>query len=111
MTDTRLSAIESRARALGWGFELNEIPIMGICATVILTNVQLFKFETFATEWGFSEAERLLALYEPGAVVEVDKCPAVVLKSDVIIRRIAVRIPKDMPPGKYKLVRWEDDDE
>ena len=113
--DRRLSAIESRARALMCD-DANATFHFGAGAPfdyTVIFEQEYFRvtLELDHNRFGLIAAERLLALYEPGAVVEVDECPKVVLESDVIIRRIAVRIPKDMPPGKYKLVRWEDGDE
>lgn len=109
MTDDRLTAIESRCKALGWNFHLDDS-----------CDNPRYEIEGHAAEWQLSgygdlevdlqAAERLLSLYEPGPVVEIGKCPDVILNGPYLVRKIAVKIPKELH-GKYKLVRWEGGDE
>ena len=65
-----LSVIESRVKALGFVFGLGHT-INGIRHYSIGSIEKGFTFTFPKLPHGFTAAERLLALYEPGAVVEI----------------------------------------
>ena len=114
----RAESIEMRAKELGWGFSLT--PTM-FCITLrthksdlmLRGGVTVYDCYFAGNPENADDldiAECLLAFYEPGPVARVDKCPEIMMtpESMRVPRKIAVDIPRDLPPGTYKLVKVDD---
>ena len=124
----RLKAIESRCEVLGWKMiKSNE----HWCAWDIIVKAS-FRLSFNDNPSGLQAAERLLACYEPGAVVEVktekgycsERCQFCNVgefnMDNTFMKNCKLKLaiggqsfPKPGPscpsPGHYKLMRWSDE--
>lgn len=116
MTATqRLRGIEQRTKALGFAYKLNKLAprqtefVIG--NTVFTCGFRLCKASLRA-------AERLLALYEPGPVVEISGIPYqhmgspdMGMKLTVNLSEVKSAMVRVKEPGTYKLVKVENSDD
>ena len=110
----RLKKIKTRAKALGWKYK--RYYVKGSSMNGFTLDNPNGGSHTFHID-NIQAAERLLALYEPGAMVKVHKSDTVVPSLTSVVDGIEF-IPtgiffshyNDVVPGTYKLIPVEVDD-
>lgn len=111
--DTRLRAIEQRAKALGMKTTIFDDVWMAFLAEGDIEIKINEQSRVIITGDNIQAAERLLACYEPGAVVEVkivepDYKGYIIKYSDGFSHHVPVNNAADCPgAGRYKLVKVE----
>ncbi len=108
-TNSRLTAIEARARAAKFAFGKSGVTINGVTRYFIANAEAGYEFLFPATPAGLQAAERLLSCYKPGPVIHIGNSGCFECDLDTGDQACNFPCGQINRPGNFKVVRCDDE--